>query len=206
MQKIRLILVNFISFLLVFCGVFVLVGAYWCQNTLGDVDFNAIVFHLQFPLLGNGVPFVVEFILQVLLPSIIIALIITYASFVVRIISKIFQKSKEFAKAFYQSCLKKPNITKIAIAVALFALCLNATNNKLKITKYLKAQMNYSQLYEEHYKAFDAANLADFKPTQNLIIIIAESMESTFSGVNSPKLRGGGATPAINSPANSSQI
>ena len=179
-QKIRAICIYVAVFGLIFIGAVVLFSAYWIKNAFGAVDFSQILFHLRFPLVDNDTPFVGKFLGQVLLPAFACAFLITFPQLVLKIIT------------LFYAWLKKATIGKVAFAFVLFALCLNVTNNKLKITRYLKTQDTYSNLYENHYKPFDSTNLAHFKPTQNLIVILAESMESTFSSKNIPAQNGGG--------------
>lgn len=182
-QKIRTFFIYVAVFGLVFIGGVVLFGAYFVKDTFGNVPFSQILFHLQFPLLGNDTPFVGKFVNKVIIPSFLCAFCITFTQLVLKIII-----------ATIGFLFQKATLGKVAFAFVLFALCLNITNNKLKITHYLKTQETYSNLYETHCKPFDSANLADFTPKQNLIIILAESMESTFSSKNIPAQNTGGGT------------
>ncbi len=167
-------------FALIFIGGVVLFGAYFVKDTFGSVGFEQILFHLRFPLLDNNVPFVGKFVNKVIIPALACAFVITFPQITLKILTQ-----------FY-TFLKKATLGKLTFAFVLFALCVNVTNNKLKITRYLKTQTEFSNLYETHYKAFDIANLAGFAPKQNLIVIFAESLQSTFSAKNIPNTIGGG--------------
>lgn len=185
--------VNFIVFALCFSGAFVMFGAYWLVKVFGVVDLGQILFHLRFPLVDENTPFVASFIKRVVLPSFALSFFITYTEFSIKCLKFIYEVI--VLKFFYNFVLsQKAKVAKCVFALALFALFLNITNNKLKITRYLNTQESYSTLYEEHYKPFDEVLLQDFSPKQNLIIILAESLESTFSAQNIPqsKLGGGG--------------
>ncbi|MGX3011101.1 hypothetical protein ACWIUD_06005 [Helicobacter sp. 23-1044] len=185
MEKRRILNVAIFTlvFALIFIGGVILFSSYFVKDIFGKVDFGQILFHLQFPLLDNNTPFVGAFVKKVILPAIACAFVITFPQITLKIIIN-------FATKFY-AFLKKATLGKLAFAFALFALCLNITNNKLKITRYLKTQTEFSNLYEAHYKPFDSANLTEFAPKQNLIVILAESLESTFSGANIPNGGGG---------------
>ena len=172
-------------FALIFIGGVVLFSAYFVKDTFGGVGFEQILFHLRFPLLDNNVPFVGKFINKVIIPALACAFVITFPQITLKILTQ-----------FY-AFLKKATLGKLTFAFVLFALCVNVTNNKLKITRYLKTQTEFSNLYETHYNKppFDivnSANLAGFTPKQNLIVIFAESLESTFSAKNIPNTIGGG--------------
>lgn len=180
------IFVNLIVFVLCFSSALVMFGAYWVVKSFGATDFAQILFHLRFPLLDSSTPLVGSFIAKVLLPSFAVATLVAFTQPCVKI-------GVKFAKFFYGFVLSNnAKIVKITFAVALFALFLNITNNKLKITRYLNAP--YSTLYEEQYAHFDKQALANFTPKQNLIVIFAESLEATFSAASTPKNRGGGGT------------
>lgn len=167
-------------FVVVFCGLLTVFGAYFVREVFGGVGFEQILFHLRFPLLGEGTPFVGKFINKVLLPAFVCAFVITFPQFSLKILAKI-------ATILVSAFFKKATLGKLSFAVVLFGLCLNISNNKLKITHFLKTQSKFSNLYETHYKPFDSANLAGFSPKQNLILILAESLESTFSAKNIPQ-------------------
>ncbi|MGX2982027.1 hypothetical protein [Helicobacter sp. 23-1045] len=182
MEKRRILNVTIFTlvFALIFIGGVILFSSYFVKDIFGKVDFGQILFHLQFPLLDNNTPFVGAFVKKVILPALACAFVITFPQITLKILTQ-----------FY-AFLKRATLGKLAFAFALFALCLNITNNKLKITHYLKTQTEFSNLYETHYKPFDSANLAGFTPKQNLIVILAESLESTFSSKNIPNTNGGG--------------
>ena len=173
-------------FTLIFIGGVVLFGAYFVREVFGGVGFEQILFHLRFPLLGGDTPFVSKFISKVLLPALACAFVISFPQLTLKILTQCY------------TFLKKATLSKLAFAFVLFALCLNITNNKLKITHYLKTQSEFSNLYETHYKPFDNVNLAGFTPKQNLIVILAESLESTFSSKNIPNIIGGGGIKLVN--------
>lgn len=183
--------VNFIVFVLCFSGAFVMFGAYWLVKVFGVVDLGQILFHLRFPLVDENTPFVASFIKRVILPSFALSFFIAYTEPTIKFLKFIYETI--VLKFFYNFVLsQKAKVAKCVFALALFALFLNITNNKLKITRYLNTQESYSTLYEEHYKPFDEALLQDFSPKQNLIIILAESLESTFSAQNIPQSQTGG--------------
>lgn len=180
------IFVNLIVFVLCFSSALMMFGAYWVAKSFGATDFAQILFHLRFPLLDGSTPLVGSFIAKVLLPSFAVAMLVAFTQPCVKI-------GVKFAKFFYDFVLSNnAKIAKITFAVALFALFLNITNNKLKITRYLNTQESYSSLYEEQYAPFDKQALANFTPKQNLIVIFAESLETTFSAASTPKNGGGG--------------
>ncbi len=170
--------VNLIVFAFCFFGGVVLFSSYWITKHFEVRDFGTILFHLRFPLLGNGVPLVGLYLLNVVFLSFIIAFCIAWTRQSARLLALLYGYA---IKAFDKISNFKVNIFKVVFAIALFALCTNIVINRFKIKDYLHTQTQYSQLYEEHYKPFDLANLKDFSPTQNLIVILVESLESNLT-------------------------
>lgn len=186
-------LANFIVFILCFSGALVFLSAYFIARNFQGADLGGILFHLQFPLLDNdnNANFISQYLKTVIVPSFILAFCVAFAHCAIKML-KIFYEIVVL-RFFYHFLLSK-NGAKISLAVILFVLCLNMTNNKLKITRYIKTQQELSSLYETHYKAFDSTALANFSTQnyQNLIVIFTESLESTFSAKNTPANGGGG--------------
>ncbi len=131
-----------------------------------DINIRQILFHLQFPLLSKSTPYIKEFCIEILFPSVVLSLLVIYMR----------------------------NIwLKAILSIVVFSACIYIVEDKFEITAYLEQRKKVSDFYENYYMPFDSANLSDFTPKQNLIIIFAESMESTFSAKNIPAtLRGGG--------------
>lgn len=68
------------------------------------------------------------------------------------------------------------------VACAVLIVGANVMNNKLHITSYIaKGTQEYGELYESHYAISSELARLDSSRPQNLIIILAESLESTFS-------------------------
>lgn len=197
---------NLLSFCLIFVGLVAIIATKWVKTQFRGITFADIVFHLQFPILGNDTPFLASFVLTVLLPSFVIALFVgfpnVFALFWRNILTPIATKIYTFAKKrFY---------VKLIFSLAIFALCVNITINSLKIKRYVNTQTNFSTLYESHYIApkfalkdsrespkisqdsRDSRQKDSRQKPQNLIIIFAESMESTLSAKNIPNNGGGG--------------
>ena len=202
MKFIKNKLANLAVFVLCFSGGVVFFGTYFIVRYFGVVDFGQILFHLRFPLLDGDTPFVAAFVKTVLAPSLVLSLCLAFPLEIYRFVRYYFlPKFIAFSLKIYAFLSKRATISKLAFGIALFALCLNATNNKLKITRYLKAQESYSTLYEKHYKAFNESVLQGFAPKQNLIVILAESLESTFSSQNVPfAVKNGGGGGAFRKP------
>lgn len=181
--------VNLIVFIFCFLGGVVLFSSYWISKHFEVRDFETILFHLRFPLLGNGVPLVGSYFLNVIFASFIVSFCIAWMRQSVRLLALIYNYA---IKAFDKISHFKVNIFRVVFAIALFALCVNMVINRFKIKDYLHTQTQYSQLYEEHYKSFNLANFKDFSHSQNLIVILVESLESNLANHIAQNGVGGG--------------
>lgn len=187
-------LVNLIVFIFCFLGAVVLFSSYWITKHFEVRDFETILFHLRFPLLGNGVPLVGSYFLNVIFASFIVSFCIAWMRQSVRLLALIYNYA---IKAFDKISHFKVNIFRVVFAIALFVLCTNIVINRFKIKDYLHTQTQYSQLYEEHYKSFDLANFKDFSHSQNLIVILVESLESNLANHIAQNGVGGGGNRRI---------
>lgn len=180
--------VNFIVFVFVFMGAFLLLTSQWIKIHFGDNvvrDFGAILFIIQFPMLGNGVPLIASFFIFVVLIAFCIAFCIAWINLSIRFIKFIYASIDKISPS-------KITTFRVIFAIVLFALCTNIVINRFRIKDFLNAQTQYSQLYEEHYKYFDFANLKNFTPKQNLIVIFVESLETNLSQVTQKFVKVGG--------------
>lgn len=170
--------VNIVAFIFVFCGAFLLLASQWIKDNFETNDFGIILFHLRLPMLGNGVPMIYQFILKVVVVSLIIAFCVAFYGIVIKMIASLYARLSAI-KPLYKS------ISLVIFAIILFVLCANIVVNRFHIRDYLQNQKEYSQLYENHYTSYNLANIKHIKqttqPKQNLILIIAESLESNFS-------------------------
>lgn len=149
------------------CGIFVFcvscfilaLSADWLKLYFMNVNIEQILFHLRFPLVSKSMPFVKDFFIEVLLPSFGLAALVIY--------------------------LRKISL-QLVLSAVICTSSIYIVESKFEITAYLEQRKILSNLYENHYKAFDLISVSDFTPKQNLIIILAESLESTFSSANIP--------------------
>lgn len=133
----------------------------------------ALLFALFLPIAmeRHGFWLVVAFEKRVLFPSVFIALITPYAL------------------ALYQRIHARYAIARyLAFALPLTTILIGGAvaNTKLHITHYIKSQAApFSSFYESNYIAPESSAFASATPStapkQNLLIILAESLESTFA-------------------------
>ena len=163
--------VKIVVFIFVFCGAFLLLSSQWIKDNFETNDFGIILFHLRMPMLGNGVPMIGSFVFEVIVLSFAIAFCVAFYSVIIKGVKLVYIKLSS-VKSLYKT------ISLVLFSIALFALCVNVVINRFHIKDYLKAQTTFSQLYESYYKPYDLSQTQN--PTQNLIVIIVESLESNF--------------------------
>ncbi len=180
-QKLYLVTIFFISFL---AGILYFGGKYF---TFG-ISIEQLLFVIVLPITGTDDAvtkmIVRDLLLCVVLPSIFIAIFITF-------LPKILQST--YLKKVWNAILTHRIGLTLCISVCFFIIAFNFADSKLQFSAMINNHFfkPYSAFYEEHYIKPNAENFTAKNP-RNLIVIIAESMESTFSGANVPQSTGGG--------------
>ncbi len=183
--KLCLVAIFFISFL---AGILYFGGKYFAFG----ISIEQLLFIFAFPITGTDDSvtkmIVKEVLLRVLMPSIFIAIFMT-------LLPKILQSA--YIKKLCNVILTHRISLTLCISVCFFIVAFNVADSKLQFSAMINNHFfkPYSTFYEDNYIK---PNVADYKKPQNkrnlqnLIVIFAESMESTFSGANIPQYIGGG--------------
>ena len=137
----------------------------WVFRTWNHLSMEELVFHLKTPLEGTNTALVREYILECLLPSVIIFLLIQIFFFLIR------------KKRFFH--LANGILLTVLILISLGTLYTAA--KKLNLKQYLEAQNTSSDFIEIYY--VDPAETVITFPEEkrNLIYIFLESMETTYA-------------------------
>ncbi|RDU65412.1 sulfatase-like hydrolase/transferase, partial [Helicobacter sp. MIT 14-3879] len=176
-NKILLFLIFTISF---FSSVF-LFGSFYYKY---GISIEQIIFLLSFPMTGlddavSKIIFV-DTLIYIVIPSFILSLFIT---FLPNIFS--FLKNNSLITKLAND-IKNHNIAlRISISICFLIVSLNILENKFQVFNYLYSYFfkEYSNFYEQNYIT---PNVSKLNKPRNLIIIFAESMESTYSSKNIP--------------------
>ncbi|RDU64706.1 LTA synthase family protein [Helicobacter sp. MIT 14-3879] len=149
---------------------FIIMIAIWVRKTFGDVSSEQLVFALSFPLMQTDDRIMFSFLKRVFVAFWVFFLIIAIWLF-----NKYKETLKPLIKRFFYLLLTH----KIKLSCCFFILSLIIANQKLHILDILNMQSKtYSNFYEEHYTFLNT--LDDPHKKRNLILITAESMESTY--------------------------
>lgn len=142
------------EYILNFIIVHLFIGVIWLNNTYGHTTGEEKVFHLLIPLDGVNSVYYKSYILTAIIPTIIVAAILMF----------LIIKSKK----------------KIWIYIPLVIISLCFGFNQLDLSKYLYGNLVNSSFIEENY-VDPAKTKIDFSTKKNVVYIILESMENTYS-------------------------
>lgn len=157
--KLRKALTPTLLFLICFSGLMLITGVLWIGKKFGSVPIDSIVFHAQHSLLGTPVSLIKSFSKRVL--------ICILSSLCLLVFYRL--TSRALIKKTYWSAV----VILLCIGLLLF-------ENRLKGISYLSG--NYTQNYfiETNYVPLSSSEIVFPQKKQNVIIILAESIETTF--------------------------
>lgn len=148
-----------LSMILVFIGYMFVSSANWVIRKFGEVTYEQIIFHLKTPLDSE-----IKLIYSYLQNTVMMAFIITIAAYIITI---------------------KMTKKKCFLFSVLFLICSFAMSwNILNIDRLLDEYHNHTitgTFYEQHYADSHQVKITPPAKKRNLIMIFAESMESTYS-------------------------
>ncbi|MGX3011827.1 hypothetical protein ACWIUD_09780 [Helicobacter sp. 23-1044] len=182
-QKLFSIAIFFISFL---AGILFFGAKYF---TFG-LSFEDLLVVVTMPLIGTN-QVIIELILKdslllVLLPSILCAIFITFLPNIWR--NKFTHKCYIFIKQIFIKIFANSVVLRFFICICFFVIGFILADKKLQITTAINNHYfaSYSTIYEENYITPKISDFKTPKNKRNLIVIFAESIESTFSSDNNP--------------------
>lgn len=169
--------VSLAVFVSVFLSLSLFFSTIWLQREMQVKNFGQILFHLQFPVGGASLEFVLVFIKLNLLPSFLIALLVAFYKEIIpfvfkisvvvfknilKITFKILKRIVLLAFVFFKNSFvfiqQHGHAFRLLLAVVVLFLSVNITINKLRIKDYFKEQQNVSKFYETYYSYFDLDN------------------------------------------------
>ena len=142
----------------------------WMLKTWNNLTPEELIFHLKVPLEGTNQDVIWNYVIECLVPCIIIVVICSILLLCRR------KKQKQ---------TNRLSLIVINIGVIVFGgYWLNYAWTKLDILAYLKGQINESTFIDEHYVDPKEVKLTFPDKKKNLIYIFLESMETTYSDKN----------------------
>jgi len=163
----------FFSFLIIF-----VTG--WLEKNFGSLNLDSLLFHIFVPLKGTANNMINTFLLDPLLKTFLI--IIFFCG--IFVFTKYYQVLIEIK--FFKYKLKDFNLftfvckLKIIFVLIFFIFSIIYFCNHLKVFEYIKNTVSYSNFIEENYVDPKKTKIK-FTEKRNLIYILAESMEFTYS-------------------------
>lgn len=163
----RIVYIVYIVFmeLLAFLAPLLFFSAWWMFRTWTSLSMNELVFTLTSPLEGTNSDMIYAFLLQCLLPAILI--------FAATIIFLVFCRKKRFGRVII--------ILLLPVFLLLLLGTLYITARKLDLKEYLASQQTYSDFVDDNYVYPSKTTLLFPEQKRNLIYIFLESMEITYA-------------------------
>ncbi|MGX2983002.1 LTA synthase family protein [Helicobacter sp. 23-1045] len=135
---------------------------------------------------------VLDSVTYIVLPSILVAIFISFLPKI--LLCRWAKKCYEILILFVNALLLRSASFSLCVSVCFFIIAFEMADSKLQIAESIKEKLSrkvhYSNFYEEHYITPKISDFKAPKNKRNLIVIFAESMESTYSSKNIPS--GGG--------------
>ncbi len=147
------------SMLLIFIGYMCASTASWLVRKFGKLTYEQIMFHANMPL-DTDIRLVMSFLQNTVMVAVILVIVLYVST------SKISKK-----RCFLTS-------------LVFFVIALGWTCNKLNVKELIEErnkQTIYGNFYEENYIEPKKVNIKSPRKKKNLIMIFAESMESTYA-------------------------
>ena len=181
-MKILLNIFKYICFFIVFL---IILSSNWLLTNYGNIKMDELLFYIFVPIKTAERGLINSFIINSLIPSILIAFIIFIIScFIIKIINKysFFELNIEISKKVFSLNIKKKLLLLLFMlvetSIAIFAICVSVS--KLNFFEYIKQQRMNSPFIKENYVDTKRNDLIFPDKKRNLIYIYVESLESTY--------------------------
>lgn len=165
-------IIFFVSFTLFFFLI-------WLNEVFGIIGIEELLFHIFTPYEGASNTTILGFVYDFL------PFMILYLCFFIRLFKKqphfeinLFNLNIEFDLFPFRLKNKKNHLI---FSLIVFMIVLIFAMQRLKIFDFIKNQITYSNLYEEHYVEPNSVNLQFPEVKRNLIYIYLESIETNYS-------------------------
>ena len=154
------------------------------------LSIEQLLFVFAFPITGTNdaitAMIVKEVLVQVICPSALLAVFMVLLPKILH--SKLAGKIYNLTQNLLREIMAKSIKFSLCVSVCLFILAFSFADSKLKFSAMIENHFfkPYSNFYEENYITPNASDFTKPKNARNLIVIIVESLESTFSAANIP--------------------
>ncbi len=164
---------TFVSFLLFSIGFFLAASAAWCIRKFGEVTYEQILFHLNMPF-GSETRMIASYLKNTVMTGAIIIVVLYFLVFFKRSVR--IPVISAFRNFLYNHRLSISVLWFVGCGVFIFF----KMNVPLMLTMH-QYKSETSTFYEKHYVWPQTAEIDLPAEKQNLILIFAESMESTYA-------------------------
>lgn len=168
-----------------YLNIFILLVTFWLENTFGNLTYDKIIFHIKVPIGGANLAFVKSFILDVVGPSIYLfalSFLVFYSNRFFNFQTYLKVRLKKQGKNFHHKLFPFALIGRSrSLIIAMMAISIGLySHGALNLGGVYKSQFETTMIYEDHYIDPDEVAFQFPEKPRNLILIFAESMETTF--------------------------
>lgn len=168
-KKLKNIAVFIAIYLISFTGL----SSYWFINHFSGVGIRGIIFTLKAPAEGTDPAIVSSFIIQVLIAGLVISIIYFYVARLSHLKIKLKNRERRI----------KASIAALIVLVGVSSINVVNAAQAVSLMDYIDSQINRSTIYEDYYVDPQSVKIDFPQQKRNLIYIVLESMESTFTSV-----------------------
>ncbi len=169
----------FRALVFLFSVIFTLLGfsLIWCMRTWQHLNMDELVYELSAPLEGTGSDMIIKYVLNCIVPTVLIVAIVLIARFVRSRINT----EKEAEKATSKG--RKTRFALPALSFIFMLICVVVFWIRLDVTEYLRNMGDDSTFIKDNYVDAGKVTLTFPEKKRNLIYIFLESMETTYTGI-----------------------
>jgi len=166
---------NVISIIIILLLSLVILASMWIMDTFESVNFEQLIFNLRTPVNNVDRGILSKFLLQCILPSMIIVVLYVLMKKTVHLEMKILIHRKYLFKVENMGTA----ILTIALVLAV-GISSNEVLSYLGFSKYIDGIKTPSTIFEDYYVDPRSVQLSFPEEKQNLVYIFVESMETTY--------------------------
>ncbi|MBQ7944573.1 MAG: LTA synthase family protein [Lachnospiraceae bacterium] len=164
-------IINILCSLFIILFVFLSLTIKWMLATWQHLTIEELIYHLNTSLEGTNKDLIRQFLIEVLLPTVLIYLVIVGISVLVKRFTKLNRLRSIFA------------VTVCTAAIICVGMITKAME-QLDVETYLRLQSETSDFIGTYYVAPDDVDIIFPEEKRNLIFIFLESMETTYADID----------------------
>ena len=186
-SSVILVILRVISYILSLFGILLTVSLEWLKTTWGPVSFSTALFQLKTPMVGVDTNVVRTYVTEIAMPAVLKTLGAIILLCVIAEAMKVTGYSLKLGagrKCRPLDITYRPVLAVGTVAILIICWCrLPALAKQTGVPDYVDSLINRSTIYEEYYVVPEESIIHFPEQRRNLIMIYAESIETTYASV-----------------------